>query len=130
MPTSKQVFISYSQQDQPWVRRFVDNLVEQGVAVWVDEKEIAVGESIAEKLEEGLRNSDSLLFVINSGNIDSPNLQFDLGVALGMGKRWIAVVDRDLAEKDLPWPIRSRRYVLRGEPEETAREIAQALAAA
>ena len=123
-------FISYSHRDKGWVRSLVENLVNEGVDVWLDEKEISVGESIADKIEEGLRSSDSLVLVISPENIQSSNLFFELGAALAMGKRVIPVVDENVPVKDLPPPIRLKRFLLRGDPQETAREIADALMAA
>jgi hypothetical protein len=130
MEELNQVFVSYSHQDREWVREFVEKLMKEGVYVWLDEKEIAVGESIADKLEQGLRSSDSLVFVLSSENIHSSNLFFELGAALGAGKRVIAIVDKNVPAKDLPLPIRRRRYLLRGNPEETARDVVEALATA
>ncbi|MCI0560908.1 MAG: toll/interleukin-1 receptor domain-containing protein [Nitrososphaera sp.] len=129
MSESRQVFISYSHRDREWVRKFVNRLIEAGLRVWIDEKDIALGEPIIVRLEEALRSSDTLVFVLGPENIKSPNSYFELGAALGMGKRIIAVVSGNVPLEDLPAPIRSRRYLIMESPEETAREVAEALTA-
>jgi TIR domain len=128
MAKSNQVSISYSHQDREWVREFVEKLTKEGVDAWLDEKEIDVGEFIADKLEQDLRSSDSLVLVLSAENIHSSNLFFELGAALGAGKKVIAIVDENVQVKDLPLPIRRRRYLLRESPEETARSVVEALA--
>ena len=121
------VFISHSQRDKQWVREFAEILETSGINVWLDDFEIAVGEPIADKLTEALRSSDSLVFVFGTQSTQTPWLFFELGMALSLGKRVIAVVGRDVAVKELPEPIRERRYLVMESPQETAREVAEAL---
>jgi len=127
MEKSNLVFISYSHRDREWVHEFVEELTKRGVNVWLDEKEIALGELIADKLEEALRSSDSLILVLSPENIHSSNLFFELGAALAGGKRVIAVVDKDVQAKDLPAPIRHRRYLVKESPQGTAGHVAEVL---
>jgi predicted nucleotide-binding protein len=130
MNLSNQVFISYGHHDQEWVRQFVEELTREGINVWLGEEEIALGEPIADKLEEALRSSETLILIFDPESVHSSNLFFELGAALGAGKRVIAIVDKDVPAKDLPAPIRMRRYLLKEKPEETARDVAKALIAA
>lgn len=127
MSETRKVFISYSHQDRDWVSRFADRLSESGIQAWMDEKEIALGEQLVERIEEALRTSDSLVFVITPENVHSPNAYFELGAALGMGKRVIAIVASEVSRQDLPEPIRLRRYVTMESPEETAKDVVEAL---
>ena len=121
------VFISHSQSDKQWVREFAELLEKSGIDVWLDDVEIAVGEPIADKLTEALRSSSSLVLVFGPQSTQTPWLFFELGMALSLGKRVIAVVGRDVSVKELPEPIRERRYLLMESPQETAREVAEAL---
>jgi hypothetical protein len=129
MGKPNQVFISHGLRDLEWVHAFAKQLTDEGVNVWLAEKEISPGESWADKLEEALRVSDTLVFIFDSESVTSSNTNFELGVALGAGKRLIAIVDRDVPVKDLPGPIRLRRYLVKGQPKETAIGVAQALTA-
>ena len=128
MTESHKVFISYGHRDRQWVREFADELSNEGINAWMDEKDIKWGDSWEDKLEEALRRSETMVFIVDPESLTSSNSNFELGVALGAGKRLIAIVDRDVPVKDLPGPIRSRRYLTKERPKETARDVARALA--
>ena len=125
-----QVFISYSQDDAAWARSFAEALQQRGVRVWLDQFQIAAGESLRDALETGLRGSDVLVTLIDPEQALKPNLFFELGAAIGMGKRVVPIVPRKLDASKLPFELRSRRYLMRDSPEDTAEELAHALAAA
>jgi len=125
--SARKVFISYSHDDTEWVRAFADALRRQQVEVWLDQWEIKPGESLRDALEAGLRQSDAIIAVVSRSNARNPNVFFELGVALGMGKRLIPVVSEDLETSLIPFDLRTRRYLLKGPPAETAREVALAV---
>ena len=54
------VFLSHSSGDQDEVRRLAIDLRELGIEVWLDEWEIGVGDSISQRIEQGLRDSHFL----------------------------------------------------------------------
>ena len=121
------VFISYSHDDSEWVRKFAEALRDQRVAVWLDEWQLHLGESIREALETGLRDSDAIVAILSESNARRPNTFFELGVALGMGKRLIPVVPSDLDRATIPYELRNRKYVTKTAPAQVAREVADAL---
>jgi nucleoside 2-deoxyribosyltransferase len=123
------VFISYSHDhdEVEWVRQFAEALRTRRVNVWWDAWEVAVGERLSEAIEAGLRDSDAIVAVLSQTRSQRPDLLFELGAALGMGKRLIPIVPEDLEKSSLPFAWRSRRYVHKGAPDEAAREVAEAL---
>jgi predicted nucleotide-binding protein len=121
------VFISYSHDDSEWVRQFAQALKELNVTVWLDEWQIAAGDSLRDALEVGLRESDAIIAVLSPSNAARPNTFFELGFAIGMGKRLIPVVSRDMDRSKIPFDLKSRRYLIKGSPDETAREVAGAV---
>ena len=121
------VFISYSHEDSEWVRQFAKALKDLDVAVWFDEWQIKAGDPLRDAIEKGLRDSDAIVAVLSATNILRPNVFFGLGVALGMGKRLIPILSRDLNEQQIPFDVRSRRCLKQESPEETAREVAAAV---
>jgi hypothetical protein len=125
------VFISYSHQDldHDWLQAFANALRDQDVNVWFDEWEIKPGDRIADAVETGLRASDAVVAVIPSSSLKRPNLYFELGAALGANKRLILVVDPSSASS-IPYDLRHRRWIAFKAPEETAREVAEAIGAA
>jgi len=76
------VFISYSRKDRRFVRRLTKDLERYGFAVWIDEKDIRVGSSIAESIRVGIERSDYFLVVISENSSDSPWVRRELDVAL------------------------------------------------
>ena len=119
------VFISYSHvdADRDWVRAFVGALRDRGVNVWYDEVEVTVGEALGEAIEKGLRSSDTFVFLMTPESVTRPNVFFEIGVAIGMSKRIVAVVSRDVDLALLPQPLRTRVFLRQASPEETAQEL-------
>jgi len=124
------VFISHSARDADWARSFARALKERGVDVWFDEFDVRPGESLRDALEAGLRNSEVLVALVDAEAPSSPNLFFELGAAIGMGKRFVPIVPKDLDPKVLPLDFRLRRYLIRSTPEQTAEELSDSLRAA
>ncbi|MCI0486072.1 MAG: toll/interleukin-1 receptor domain-containing protein [Blastocatellia bacterium] len=128
MSTPK-VFISYSHSDKEWARQLAETIASTGLAVWFDEFDIKPGQQLVDALEKGLRESDAVILLINSENINRPNLFFEIGAALGMNKTIIPVVPKDFEAHKLPLPLKRIRFVTRKSPEETAKELAAAVEA-
>lgn len=59
------VFISYAAQDKALARRLTDDLKTEGIKVWLDVEQIMAGESITERVDEGLRSSDYLIVLLS-----------------------------------------------------------------
>ena len=125
-----QVFISYSQADSLWARSFAEALKKLGLRVWFDQFEIGAGESLRDALETGLRDSDVFVTLVERENLQRPNLFFELGAAIGMKKRVVAIVPKDIDPAMLPVELRLRRYLVRDSPQGTAEELSESLTAA
>ncbi len=74
-------FIGYSPSDAAFVDRLAEDLVANGVGVWLDRWEIKVGDSITDRIREGLLESDYLLVVLSPDSVDSLWLREELNVA-------------------------------------------------
>jgi hypothetical protein len=120
---SQSIFISHAPTDRDWVRAFAESLKAEGVQVWLDEFEVPVGERVEEATEQGLRGSDLVAFVITADNVRDPNLLFEFGATVAMGKRAVPIVSKEMKTSELPYPFRARRILLRESPEETARQL-------
>jgi len=126
----RSVFISHSARDVDWVRSLAQALRDKGVTVWFDGFEARPGESAPDALEAGLRSSDVLVALLDAESQSRPNLFFELGAAIGMGKRVLAIVPKDLDPNALPLGVHVRRYLVRDTPEHTAQELSNSLQAA
>ena len=126
----RKVFISHTARDAEWARSFAKALKERGVSVWFDEFDVQPGESLREALESGLRNSDVFVALLDAEAPAKPNLFFELGAAIGMGKRVVPIVPKGIDLGALPLDLRLRRYLIRDTPEQTAEELSATLFAA
>ncbi len=124
------VFISHSVKDADWVRSFAQALRQRGVSVWFDGLDAESGDSLPDALEDGLRNSDVLVALVDSESFSMPNVLFELGAAIGMGKRVVSIVPKGIEPTTLPFDVRLRRYLVRETPEQTAEELSSSLQAA
>jgi len=120
------IFVSYSRResDRAWLNAFTNALKELNDSVWVD-RPIEPGDKWAETLESALLDSTAIVAVVSDveGNA---NLYFELGLAIGSGKRMILVVDPS-ATDSLPAELRHRKWITLGAAEETARKVTIAL---
>src|SRR5690349_5788526 len=66
------VFLSHSSQDKPFVRQLA-NFLERGdlAEPWLDEREIAPGENIVLKVQEGLENAHVALVILSPASVAS-----------------------------------------------------------
>src|SRR5437763_695352 len=126
----RRVFISHTARDSDWARSFAQALKDRGVTVWLDDFDVLPGESVRDALEAGMRTSDVLVALVDSESSSKANLFFELGAAIGMGKRVVPIVPRDVDPNVLPFDVRLRRYLIRDSPEETAEELSNTLQAA
>ena len=65
------IFLSHNSKDKPFVRRLADDLRKEGFYVWVDEAEIKLGDSLIEKIREGLDKMEYVGVVLSKNSINS-----------------------------------------------------------
>lgn len=117
------VFISHSSSDAAWAREFGHSLQQRGLKVWFDSNAIHSGQSLSEAVEKGLRESSVIVLLVTSDALKRPNLFFEIGAAMGMGKPLVPVVSRDVDPSALPASLRGRKYLLKSTPDLTAQEF-------
>ncbi len=66
----KTVFLSHASSDKKLVNDLATR-IEKTTNVWLDEKEIVVGDSITEKIDDGLRNCDALVLCLSKNSVNS-----------------------------------------------------------
>ncbi len=79
----KTVFISYSHHDRKFVERLAKRLKKLEFDVWWDQWEIKVGDSIIQKVADGIKNSAFLVVVLSRNSVKSSWVQKELNTALG-----------------------------------------------
>jgi nucleoside 2-deoxyribosyltransferase len=74
----KTAFISYSSQDKAFVRQLASDLATNGIRTWIGESEIRVGDSLIEKIVEGINQSDFIIAVLSKSSIHSKWVEQEL----------------------------------------------------
>lgn len=73
------VFLSHSAKDKAVVRDIAEGLRNDGLRVWLDDWEIRPGDSIPEKIEEGLEHSRVLVLCMSANAFGSDWAQLEAG---------------------------------------------------
>lgn len=125
-------FLSHSSKDKGFVRRLAADLVANGVKVWIDEQRILVGDSIPEKIAQGLAESDFFLIVVSRNSIESPWVKKELNNALvqEIERRKVAVLPIKLDDATMPGSIQDKHYAdFRGSYEEGLKKLLMSIKA-
>jgi len=125
-------FISHSSKDKPFVRRLAADLVSSGIRVWLDEQRILVGDSIPEKIAQGLAESDFFLLVASKNSVASPWVKKELNSALvhEIERRKVTVMPIRLDDSPVPDSVNEKNYAdFRGSYEEGLKKLLESIRA-
>src|SRR2546421_12368597 len=76
------VFISHSSKDQDLAARVVSSLEKSGLDVWYDKREILPGDNWADKIAQGLKESDAMAVLLTPSALESDSVNWDIDFAL------------------------------------------------
>lgn len=81
------VYLAHASDDKPIVRPIAEYLMQQGVEVWFDEWEIEPGDSLRQKMEEGLGAMTHFVVVLTAKSIAKPWVakEIDVGMVRQVG---------------------------------------------
>jgi len=125
-------FLSHSSNDKGFVRKLAADLVANGVKVWIDEQRILVGDSVPEKIAQGLAESDFFLIVVSRSSVESPWVKKELNSALvhEIERRKVAVLPIKLDDVKMPDSINDKLYAdFRGSYEEGLKKLLHSIKA-
>jgi hypothetical protein len=105
-------FLSHSSADKPFIRQLAADLTENGIDVWLDEQRIRVGDSIPDKIAQGLAGSDFFLIGLSESSVSSPWVQKELNNALvnEVQRRKVHILPLKLDEAPIPSIIADKKY--------------------
>ncbi|MHA2265688.1 MAG: toll/interleukin-1 receptor domain-containing protein [Candidatus Thorarchaeota archaeon] len=78
----KSIFLSHCHQDKRFVERVADDLRKNGVNVWVDDAEIKLGDSLLEKISEGIQSVDYVAVFLSESSVNSEWVRKELEMAM------------------------------------------------
>lgn len=76
------VFISHSHKDKMVARTLAKKLNQYGIYTWIDEAEIKIGDSLIEKIRDGLDKVDYLIALISANSVESEWVKKELDIAM------------------------------------------------
>ena len=81
-PNKRVVFLSHNSKDNPMIRRLATDLTTAGVSVWLHEQRVCAATSVAEKLAQGLVESDWFLIGLSQDALESAWAKTELNQVL------------------------------------------------
>lgn len=105
-------FLSHSSADKPFIRQLAGDLTASGVDVWLDEQRIRVGDSIPDKIAQGLADSDYFLIGLSQYSVASEWVKKELNNALvtEVQRRKVHILPLKLDDVEIPPIIKDKKY--------------------
>ena len=110
---AKKVFISYNHADQVFVKKLARDLQKAGLSVWWDEWEVKVGDSIIEKVSNGITTSAHLMVILSPSSVNSSWVQREVSSALMeqlAREKGITILPVLLKDCDIPILLKDIRW--------------------
>jgi hypothetical protein len=106
------LFVSHASEDKPFIDKLVLILDKYASKVWYDKREILVGDSISEKINEGLSTATALMVVLSRSSIEKQWVIRELGAAINMqiSSDSLKVLPVLLEKCDIPPLLRDIKY--------------------
>ena len=111
-PSEEKVFLCHSSLDKPFCRKLTDDLIFEGIGVWIDEAEIKVGDSLFGRIEAAIDETDHLVAVLSNNSITSSWCKEELRQAMAgqLAKGNVNVLPLLLEQCQLPGFLREKLY--------------------
>lgn len=108
----KRVFISYSYQDNEFVQWLQEKLKDLDLEFWFDQAEISLGESIKEKVNEGLNSSSAFILVLSHSSKNSDWVKYEMNSALLLNaiKKGITILPIKIDNSEVPTDLSGYLY--------------------
>lgn len=133
------VFISYASKDEALASKLAASLEEAGLDAWYDKREILPGDNWAEKISQGLKESEAMVVLLTPSALESDTVQRNISYALGeesFSNRLIPVIigdSHDLPQDRMPWIFKRLQTITvskKDEETEQFKKVAEAIKAA
>lgn len=106
------IFLSHNHKDKEFVRRLARDLDCHGIRVWLDEAELKIGDSLIEKIRDGIDGVDYVAVILSENSVQSRWVQKEIDVAmtLEIGGKDINVLPLMLERCELPGFLLGKFY--------------------
>ena len=111
-PNDIPAFVSHSSTDKECARRLADALQQEAIKVWLDERELRIGDSLWDEIGASIDDSTFLLILITPRSVASPWVRRELNAGLSneiaAGRKIVLPIAAE--ETELPVFLRERLY--------------------
>lgn len=109
---SSSIFISHTNIDKPFVRRFGADLAAMGARVWIDEAELNIGDSLLGKIASAIDQMEFLAVVLSPESVKSSWVQQELEQAMSsqLADRKVKTLPLLYQECEIPGYLRGKLY--------------------
>lgn len=76
------VFLSHNHKDKNFVRKLAKDIDAHNIKVWIDEAEMNIGDSLVQKIREGIDSVDYFAIILSENSINAPWVVNELDVAM------------------------------------------------
>jgi hypothetical protein len=124
------VFLSHSSEDKIFIENLAEKLKADGFDVWYDDWEIHVGDSIVQKINEGIATSDFLIIALSKNSIKSKWVREELNAATikNVDSKGAFILPILLEQSEIPSLLSDKRYAnFSKDPESAYRELVAAI---
>jgi len=106
------VFLSHSHADKPFARKLAARLESEGHGVWIDEAEINIGDSLIEKIRDGIDQVDYVAAILSSASIGSEWVTRELDIASNreIEEKRVVVLPLLIEHVELPGFLKGKFY--------------------
>jgi two-component system, response regulator, stage 0 sporulation protein F len=107
-----QLFLSHSSKDKSFAGKLANRLKSEGYLVWYDDWEIKIGDSIIEKVQEGVRESDFLLIILSTCSVSSEWVHEELNSAMikNIEQKGVCVLPLLIEKCEIPAFLKDKKY--------------------
>lgn len=115
------IFISYSQKDSAFVDNLAKNLVAAKHHIWMDRWELALGDSLTQKIENALTDASAMLVILSANSVESDWCRRELsaGLVRELEERKVVVMPCVIDDCKIPLFLRDKLYAdFRRDPDE------------
>ena len=111
----KKIFLSHTSEDKCEVDNIFNEFQKAEISVWYDKYEINLGDSISDKIDEGLKSSDIGIICISKKFLNSnwakTELNYFLQKRLNTGEKTFIVLNFDVPHNELPALLQDYKYL-------------------
>ncbi len=106
------VFIAHASENKNSARKIAENLTKSGYQAWFDEWEIKVGDSIVDKINDGIQDSSFMVVLFSKDSINKPWVKKEMnsGLMVELNKRNVFVLPALIEDCDIPPLFSDKRY--------------------